>query len=136
MCKSTINQISVNCLSISSEEDLNNTLRSFWKMDSEIIKVSDEEGLSQDDKNCLARLDSMTVYKEGKYEVPMLWQEEKGSFPNNYNIALKRFNMLKQRLKRDPDLRKKYEDTINTYIKKGYAKKLNKKESCKVSEKT
>ena len=89
VCKSNIKQISVNCLSISSEEDLNNTLRSFWKMDSEIIKVSDEEGLSQDDKNCLAYLDPMTVHKEGKYEVPMLWQEERGSFPNNYNIALR-----------------------------------------------
>ena len=72
VCKSNINQTSVNCLSISSEEDLNNTLKSFWKMDSQIIKFSDEEGLSQDDKNCLARLDTMTVYKEGKYEVPML----------------------------------------------------------------
>ena len=44
--------------------------------------------------------------------------------------------MLKQRLKRDPDLKKKHEDTINTYIKKGYAKKLSKEEACKVSEKT
>ena len=51
VCKSNVNQISVNCLSISSEEDWNNTLRSFWKMDSEIIKVLAEEGLSQDDKN-------------------------------------------------------------------------------------
>ena len=100
-------------------------------MDSEIIKVSDEEGLSQDHKNCLACLESMTVYKEGKYKVPMLWQEDKGSFPNNYNMALKRFNMLKQLLKRDPDLRKKYEDTIITYIQKGYAKKLSKEEACK-----
>ena len=39
-------------------------------------------------------------------------------------------------MKRDPDLRKKYEDTINTYIKKGYAKKLSKEQACKVSEKT
>ena len=66
----------------------------------------------------------------------MLWKEDKGSFPNNYNMALKRFNMLKQRLKRDPDLRKKYEDTIITYIQKGYAKKLSKEEACKVSERT
>ena len=42
------------------------------------------------------------MYKEGKYEVPMLWLEKK-SFPNNYNVALKRFNKLKQQLKRDPD---------------------------------
>ena len=60
----------------------------FWKMDSEIIKVSDEDGLYEDHKNCLAHLDSMTVYKEGKYKVPMLWQEEKRSFPSNYDAGL------------------------------------------------
>ena len=59
MCKSNINHVSVNCLSISSKEDLNNTLGSFWKMESEIIKVSDEDGISQNDKNCLAHLDSI-----------------------------------------------------------------------------
>ena len=93
-------------------------------MDSKIIKVSDEDRLSQDDKNCLASLDSVTVYTEGKYEVPVLRQEEKRSFSNNYNVALKRFNMLKQQLKRDPDFEKKYDNIINTYIKMGYAKKL------------
>ena len=134
--KSNVNKIAVNCLSISSEGDLNNTLRSFWKMDSEIIKVAEEDGMSQDDKTCLTQLNQMTVYKEGKYEVPMLWQEENPPFPNNYKIALKRFNMLKQRLKQDSDLRKKYYDTINTYIKEGYAKKLSKEEACKVSKRT
>ena len=71
VCKSN-NQISVNCLSISSEEDLNNNLKNFWQMDLEIIKVSDEDGKSQDDKNFLSRLDSIPVYKEAKYEVPVL----------------------------------------------------------------
>ena len=72
MCRSNINQTYINCFSISSEEDLSNTLRSFRKMDSKIFKVSDEDRLSRDDKNCLACLNLMTVYKEGKYDVPML----------------------------------------------------------------
>ena len=59
----------------------------------------------------------------------------KKSFPNNYNVALKRFNMLKKQLKRDPDFRKKYKDTINIYIEMGYAKKLSREEACNVSEK-
>ena len=67
----------MNFLSLSYEEDLNNTLRSFWKTDSEIMRVSDENGLSQYDKNCLTHLDSMTRYNIGKCEVPMLRQEEK-----------------------------------------------------------
>ena len=44
--------------------------------------------------------------------------------------------MLKQLLKRDSDLRKKYKDTIKTYTEKGYAKKVTREEACKVSEKT
>ena len=76
MCKSSINQISVNCLSITSEEDLSNTLRSFWKMDSNIVK----DRLSQDDKNCFTCLDSVAVYMERKYDVPMLWQEEENGY--------------------------------------------------------
>ena len=78
MCKSNINQISVNCLSISSE--VNNTLRSFWKMDSKIIKVSDEGGLSQDDKNCLAGLDSVTVYTERNMKFLCYGKEKKDHF--------------------------------------------------------
>ena len=87
-------------------------------------------------RTVLAHLNSMAVYKEGKYEVHMLWQEEKRSFPNNFSVALKRFNTLKQRLERDPDLRKKYEDTVNTYIEKSYTKKLSRKQACATSEKT
>ena len=39
--------------------------------------------------------------------------------------------MLKQQLKRDPDSRKIYKDTINTYVEKGYTKKLSREEACK-----
>lgn len=88
-------------------------------MDLEIIKVSDKYRKSQDDKNFLSRLDSMTVYKEAKYKVPVLWLEEKTSFPKNNNVPLKRFNMLG-----DPDQRKKYKDNIDIYIEKDYAKKI------------
>ena len=139
MYKSNFNQISVNFLSLSYEEDLNNTLRSFWKTDSE-IRVSDENGLFQYDKNCLTHLDSVARYNIGKCEVPILRQEEKWSFPNSYNVAFKKFKQrLRKRKKereRDLDLRKKYKDAINNYIEKVYAKKLRREEACKVSKRT
>ena len=72
MYKSNFNQISVNFLSLSCEEDLNNTLRRFWKTDSKTIRVSDANGLSKYDKNCLTRLDSMKRYNIEKCEVRML----------------------------------------------------------------
>ena len=72
----------------------------------------------------------MTVYQEGKYEVPIL-----SSFPNNYNVVLKKFIRLKQQLKIDSDVIEKYKDTINTYNKKVYAKKFSTEGACKMSEK-
>ena len=77
VCKSNINQIFLNCLSISSGEDLNNTLRNFWKMDSEIIQVSDGDGLSQDDEKCLAHLDSMAGHKEGNMKFYIMERRKK-----------------------------------------------------------
>lgn len=58
----------------------------------------------------------------------MSWQEEIRSLQNNYNVALTKFNVLKERLKRNPDLRKKCEDIINDYLEKGYTKNLSKEE--------
>ena len=58
----------------------------------------------------------------------MLWQEEIRSLQKDYNVALTKFNVLKERLKRNPDLRKKFEDIINNYLKKGYTKNLSKEE--------
>ena len=66
----------------------------------------------------------------------MLWQEEIRSLQNNYNVALTKFNVLKERLKRNPDLRKKFEDITNDYLEKGYTKNLSKEEWCKVLENT
>ena len=50
----------------------------------------------------------------------MLWQEEKRSFPNNFNVALKISNMLEQRLKKDPGLRKRYRLAFSADIEARY----------------
>ena len=66
----------------------------------------------------------------------MLWKEKIDSFPISYNMALKRFNLLRKRLKRDKVLKEKYTNTINTYIQNGYASKRSKKELSNLSVKT
>ena len=50
---SNIRDISVIFFSISNEEDINRVHRSFWKMETEIIHSTDDEGLPQDEKYCL-----------------------------------------------------------------------------------
>lgn len=64
-------------------------------------------------------------------------KKKKRSFSNNYNVELKRFNILNQQFKRGtiiPEVN--LEGTINTYIEQGDAKKLSEEEACKVLQRT
>ena len=71
-----------------------------------------------------------------KFKVPMLWSPENVRLPNNYNMALKRFNFLKRRLQKDTKLYQKYKEAITSYLKNEYARKLSKKEVDGLSRRT
>ena len=71
-----------------------------------------------------------------KFKVPMLWSPENVRLPNNYNMALKRFNFLKRRLQKDTKLYQKYKEAVTSYLKNEYARKLSKKEVDGLSRRT
>ena len=56
-------------------------------------------------------------YKNGRYELPLLWRNDAVLLPNSYAMAIRRIEGLKRRLKRDSDLHTKY----TAIISKGYA---------------
>ena len=62
--------------------------------------------------------------------------ESKKVIPKQLQCSTQEVQYAEAAIEESPDLRKKYEDIINTYIKKGYAKNLSIEEACKVSEKT
>ena len=126
-------QVSVN-LTFTSE--LNDSVRKFWELDSKMEQHHNEVGLSQQDKECMKKLETNTKLVDGKYEVPMLWINDDVKLPNNYHMALRRFKLLKNRLKRDTELREKYEKTMQVYIDKGYARKMSTKEISKTSQRS
>ena len=71
-----------------------------------------------------------------EFKVPVLWSPENVRLPNNYDMALKRFNFLKKRLLKDTKLYQKYKEAMTVYLKNGYARKLSKKEVDEVSRRT
>ena len=77
---------------------------------------------------------SRTKIVNGKYEVPMLWKQINSRLPNNHEMVLRR--SLHKRFLRNPSLFEKYKETINTYIKEGYARKMTKEETINTSDKT
>ena len=81
-------------------------------------------------------IEESSILVDGKYKVPMLWSPENVRLPNNHNMALERFNFLKKRLQKDTKLHQKHKEAMTGYLKKGYARKLSKKEVDEVSRRT
>lgn len=93
----------------------------------------DENGLSQDDRSFLNKLQKDTKLVDGHYEVTMLWLDKDVKLPSNLYMMLRRFNLLRKRLQGDSTLQKKYEEIRRAYIKNRYARKPSKVEASKVS---
>ena len=71
------------------------------------------------DKQALSFLNSETVHNSERYLVPMLWIDSIVSLPNTYYSSLAQFKTLGRRLSKDPELRKRYAETIREDSRKG-----------------
>ena len=70
-----------------------------------------------------------TVCKEksGHYSVGLLWNNENTKLPYNRKIAVSRLKSLEKKFRKEPEFCQKYQQTIESYLKNGYATKLNTK---------
>ena len=68
-----------------------------------------------------------TKNENNSYSVGVLWKENTATLPNNRSIAISRTISLEKKFDRQPDLKMKYVQTINQYIKDGHATKINKR---------
>ena len=92
--------------------------------------------MSIKDKPCPKLLEAGTKIVNRKYKVPMLWKQIDRRLPNNHEMALRRLKSLHKRFLGNPDLSEKYKETINTYIKEGYARRMTKEKTINASDKT
>ena len=84
--------------------------------------------MNQEDKQRLNSLIEEIKLVEGKYQEPMLWKKGNQKLWNNYEAARRRIKPLQRRLQRIPKLLRKYKQTIDNYIKQGYARELTEEE--------
>ena len=117
-------------------EMLDQIVKRFWETEECSNAKSREAAMSMEEKQCLKVLEAGTKIVNGKYRVSMLWKQIDSRLPNNHEMALRRLRSLHKRFLGNPDLFEKYKETINTYIKKGYARKMTKEETINTSDKT
>ena len=79
--------------------------------------------MSKEERHALSTLQKTTTFKDGRYEVGLLWHPN-ASLPNNFTVAIQQFKKMNNRLSQQPDLHAMYQDTIDKDIDKGYIRKL------------
>ena len=93
------------------DSSLTDQIKSWYKLES-YGAFKQGNARSAADKHALSILNSETVLNGERYIVPMLWIDSNVSLPNNYHSSLAQFKTLKRRLSKDPELRKRYAETI------------------------
>ena len=86
-------------------------LRSFWELES--------LGISEEEKTLYDEFVNNIIFQGGRYKVPLPWKEFHEPLADNYLLSVKRLRGLLQRLKRDPELLKEYDRTIQEQLTKG-----------------
>ena len=106
----------------------------YWSVENyRTISKNDPIMMSKDEKRAMSILQTSTVLKNQRYEIPLLWKEDHLKLPNNKELALQRLYSLETKLQMSPELEEKYSNAIKEYIDKGYAIKLSEREANKTS---
>lgn len=67
--------------------------------------------------------------KNDKFEVGLLWKQDKLGLPETKIMALHKLALLEKKLDKDEKYAKIYSEKFQDYIDKGYIKKLSNKEA-------
>ena len=110
---------SVNCVT-AEESTLTDQLMKMYDAEFADVQLLDK-GISADDADAVAIVESGTRFVDGHFVVPLPWRKEVTMGTSNYASALTRLHNLKRRLSRDETLRVRYTNTMEMTIAKGYA---------------
>lgn len=110
------------------ESYLEELVHRLWSLESFGTQPNLKPLISKEDARALAILDETVKMTETRYEAGLLWRADAPMLPNNFSVAMHRFLLLERRLKRNPELAKAYEKTINEYVAKGHAIELQPEE--------
>ena len=111
------------------EGNIHDSLEQFWQIESYGTSKENTEALLPKSEQKAIVILKKTVCKEksGHYSAGLLWKNENTKLSYNSEIAFSRLKSLENKFKKEPEFCKKYQQTIEIYLKNGYATKLNTK---------
>jgi len=114
---------------VRTDDELHQKLEKFWRLDYDEELISDEKGMSVEDRRAISVMEE-TISKVGEhYELAIPFKQRPVNLPNNRFLVEERLRSLGRRLSRDAALCKKYCDGMNDMVIKGYASRVEGEES-------
>ena len=107
----------------------NETVKNWWRTENFGCRYDNDTQCSVEDERVMKFLDENTRKVDGRYEVPLIWCDDKVKLPDNFAAAAQRLNFLEKKLNCNPELAERYRKTIDMDMEKGYIKRLTKKET-------
>lgn len=109
------------------DQNMHQTMKDYFSVENFGVQVpSSLNTISKDEEKALNQLKDFTKRIDGRFETGLLWRYEEFELPESYWMAKRRLECLENK---KPETIKVIDDTIQDYIKKGYARKLTKEEA-------
>ena len=106
--------------------DINNTLRNFWEIETYGTEAKRAEVMTKEEKIALEKVKSSLTYNGNCYSITVPWKEDNLVLPNNREMAKKRLESTERSLNtKGAFVKQQYEETIKSYVEKGYLRKLS-----------
>ena len=105
-------------------------IKRFWEIECCGTENVISKVYTKEETNILDRMkESMSYNSEtSRYKVATPWKENRPTLPDNREHALKRLASTEKKLKKDMAVCKEYQYTIESYVEKGYLRKVGKDE--------
>lgn len=110
----------VNFLRTSNEDSLEKIVKDYITADN--LYVEPRRPNSDPGEKALRILEKYTQKnEEGRYQTALLWKSEDTVMPDNYDNTLKRLLNVENKLDKDAELKRKYNEQMEALIRKDYA---------------
>ena len=96
-----------------------------WKLDNVPTLSCLGVSMSKNNRYAMKILEESQQYKDGHYQVGLLWRPRAPKLKSNYQQALQRLQTLKRRMQKDERF-----SNMENYIAKRYARPLSNQEKC------
>ena len=109
--------------------DLDGTLKRFWEIESYGTELNDRVVCTEEERLALEKVSSSVCYNGERYIVAVPWKGQRPQLPDNRQMAESRKTWWQKNLKKKEIVEREYKKTIETYVEKGYLRKVPENEA-------